>query len=75
MLNYISFSSSNQNFSVPEGLTIFTSLKYINIHFARFCFHESLPVAGNCRACLVEIQHFEKPVPSCVAELEHNQGV
>ena len=31
----------------------------------KFCFHERLNVAGNCRMCLVEIENAPKPVASC----------
>lgn len=44
----------------------------LNEKISRFCFDENLPIAGNCRACLVEIEHIEKPVASCVAEVEPN---
>jgi len=60
---------------VPSEYSIFTALKTTGIHFARFCFHENLLVAGNCRACLLEVQNFEKPVPACVADLEAGQGL
>jgi len=42
---------------------------------ARFCFHDNLFVAGNCRACLLEISSMEKPVAACVTDLEHNLKV
>jgi NADH dehydrogenase/NADH:ubiquinone oxidoreductase subunit G len=36
-----------------------------NIAVPRFCYHEALSVAGNCRMCLVEVQKSPKPVVSC----------
>jgi NADH-quinone oxidoreductase subunit G len=35
------------------------------LHVPRFCYHETLSVAGNCRMCLVEIGNSPKPVASC----------
>lgn len=58
-----------------KNLTLFQVLKVFGIDFARFCYHESLPVAGNCRACLIELSHFEKPVVACTADLEVNQSI
>ena len=58
-----------------KNLTLFQVLKVFGIDFARFCYHESLPVAGNCRACLIELAHFEKPVVACAADLEVNQSI
>ena len=31
----------------------------------RFCYHERLSIAGNCRMCLVEVQGMPKPAASC----------
>ena len=36
-----------------------------NIEIPRFCFHEKLSIAGNCRMCLVEVKNSVKPVASC----------
>jgi NADH dehydrogenase (ubiquinone) Fe-S protein 1 len=37
----------------------------VGIEVPRFCYHERLSVAGNCRMCLVEIAKMPKPVASC----------
>jgi NADH-quinone oxidoreductase subunit G len=35
------------------------------IYVPRFCYHEKLPVAANCRMCLVEVEKAPKPLPAC----------
>ena len=35
------------------------------IYIPRFCYHEKLPVAANCRMCLVEVEKAPKPLPAC----------
>ena len=35
------------------------------MEISRFCYHERLTVAGNCRMCLVEIEMLAKPVAAC----------
>ena len=35
----------------------------------RFCYHERLAVAGNCRMCLVEVEKSPKPVAACAAQV------
>src|SRR3546814_3705472 len=35
------------------------------VEFPRFCYHERLSVAGNCRTCLVEMEKSPKPIASC----------
>ena len=34
-------------------------------YIPRFCYHEKLPVAANCRMCLVEVEKAPKPLPAC----------
>jgi len=36
-----------------------------NVYVPRFCYHEKLPVAANCRMCLVEVEKAPKPLPAC----------
>ena len=31
----------------------------------RFCYHKKLPVAANCRMCMVEVEKAPKPMPAC----------
>ncbi len=36
-----------------------------DVYVPRFCYHEKLPVAANCRMCLVEVEKSPKPMPAC----------
>ena len=45
--------------------SILQAIESTGINVPRFCFHERLSVAGNCRMCLVEIEKSPKPVASC----------
>ncbi len=52
--------------SVPEGITVIQACEIADIEVPRFCYHERLAIAGNCRMCLVEIEGMPpKPVASC----------
>jgi len=42
-------------FLVKQNLSVLEACKYVGITIPRFCYHETLSVAGNCRMCLVEI--------------------
>ncbi|MDU7790906.1 MAG: hypothetical protein E7J80_11930 [Corynebacterium sp.] len=33
----------------------------------RFCYHEKLPIAANCRMCLVDVEKSPKPAPACAS--------
>ena len=46
----------NISYVVKEGLSLLEVCKFAGIFLPRFCYHESLSIAGNCRMCLIRIQ-------------------
>jgi len=50
---------------VAAGSTIMQAADQLGIEIPRFCYHERLAIAGNCRMCLVEVEKAPKPVASC----------
>ncbi|WCR54346.1 MAG: NADH-quinone oxidoreductase chain 3 [Wolbachia endosymbiont of Ctenocephalides orientis wCori] len=51
---------------VEPGLTIIQACEIVGVEIPRFCYHERLAIAGNCRMCLVEVEGGPpKPVASC----------
>ncbi len=50
---------------VEEGLTVLQACEKAGVEIPRFCYHEKLSIAGNCRMCLVEIEKSPKPIASC----------
>ncbi|MBI0432475.1 NADH-quinone oxidoreductase subunit NuoG [Roseomonas sp. KE0001] len=50
---------------VPNGATVLQACEAAAKEIPRFCYHERLSVAGNCRMCLVEVEKAPKPVASC----------
>ncbi len=48
-----------------EGMTILQACELAGEEIPRFCYHERLSIAGNCRMCLVELEKSPKPVASC----------
>jgi NADH-quinone oxidoreductase subunit G len=50
---------------VPNGSSVIQAADAAGIEIPRFCYHERLSIAGNCRMCLVEIEKTPKPVASC----------
>ncbi|MHA1599038.1 MAG: NADH-quinone oxidoreductase subunit NuoG [Alphaproteobacteria bacterium] len=47
------------------GATVLQACEQVGIEIPRFCYHERLSVAGNCRMCLVDMERAPKPVASC----------
>jgi NADH-quinone oxidoreductase subunit G len=50
---------------VPPEYTLLQAVEAAGGEIPRFCFHERLSIAGNCRMCLVELKGSPKPVASC----------
>ena len=53
------------SFKVSNNTTVLQACTQVGIDLPRFCFHERLLIAGNCRMCLVEIEKSPKPVTGC----------
>lgn len=60
---------------VPNNITLIQAISVAGIDTPRFCYHERLAVAGNCRMCLVEIEKVPKPVASCAYPLSAGMKV
>ena len=50
---------------VPPDYTLMQACEAAGAEIPRFCYHERLSIAGNCRMCLVEVKGTPKPVASC----------
>lgn len=50
---------------VPAGSTVLHACESVGVEIPRFCYHERLLIAGNCRMCLVEVANSPKPVAAC----------
>ena len=50
---------------VPPGSTVMHACEQAGAEIPRFCYHERLSIAGNCRMCLVEMEKSPKPIASC----------
>jgi len=59
-------------FLVKSSVSVLEACKYVGITIPRFCYHETLSVAGNCRMCLVEIANSPKPVAACALPVSNN---
>jgi len=56
---------NDKNIEVEEGLTVLQACEQAGVEIPRFCYHEKLSIAGNCRMCLVEMEKSPKPIASC----------
>jgi len=61
---------------VPQGATVLQACEAAGKEIPRFCYHERLSIAGNCRMCLVEVKPGPpKPQASCALPAAENQEI
>lgn len=66
MSQIITVNIDGNDVQVPAGSTVIQACEAAGIEIPRFCYHEKLQIAGNCRMCLVEIEGGPpKPAASC----------
>ena len=51
--------------TAPKGSMIINAADKAGIPIPRFCYHDKLSIAANCRMCLVEVEKMPKPAPAC----------
>jgi len=60
---------------VQDGVTVLQACEIAGKEIPRFCYHERLSIAGNCRMCLVEMERSVKPVASCAMPVAEGQVI
>ena len=58
-----------------KGQMIMQATDPANIYIPRFCYHDKLTVAANCRMCLVEVEKAPKPLPACATPVSEGMKV
>ena len=58
-----------------KGEMIIRATDREGIYMPRFCYHEKLPIAANCRMCLVEVEKAPKPLPACATPVAEGMKV
>src|SRR5215468_10878812 len=64
-----------QVIEVPAGATVLQACELAGKEIPRFCYHQRLSVAGNCRMCLVEQEKAPKPIASCAMPAADNMVI
>jgi NADH-quinone oxidoreductase subunit G len=58
-----------------KGQMIMQATDPVDIYIPRFCYHDKLSVAANCRMCLVEVEKAPKPLPACATPVSEGMKV
>src|SRR3546814_5411725 len=61
--------------TVEPGTTVLQACEAAGKEIPRFCYHERLTIAGNCRMCLVEQEKAPKPIASCAMPAADNMVI
>jgi NADH-quinone oxidoreductase subunit G len=59
----------------PKGSMIIEAADKAGIAIPRFCYHDKLPIAANCRMCLVDVEKAPKPMPACASPVMEGMKV
>lgn len=68
-LSTVTVNVNGNDIDVPQGATVLHACEEAGVDIPRFCYHDRLSIAGNCRMCLVEVEKSAKPVASCAMPL------
>jgi NADH-quinone oxidoreductase subunit G len=63
--DHVSIEIDGVALTAPKGSMIIQAADRAGIPIPRFCYHDKLSVAANCRMCLVEVEKMPKPAPAC----------
>jgi NADH-quinone oxidoreductase chain G len=71
----VSIKIDNISVQVKKNSTILEACDHVGVIVPRFCFHDKLKIAGNCRMCIVEIEKFPKPISSCTMNVNEGMAI
>ena len=71
----INIKINNKELEVDKNLTVMQACEIAGEEIPRFCYHDKLSIAGNCRMCLVEIEKAPKLVSSCTMPLMDGMSI
>lgn len=76
-MNHIYINGTHVEFNKfsLESYSVLQHCEMANLDIPRFCYHNQLSIAGNCRMCIVELENSPKPVVSCATELVSEMSI
>lgn len=71
----VTIKINNKEILTNSHGTILQACEEIGIQIPRFCYHDKLSVAGNCRMCLVQVSNAIKPIASCAVTVAEGMSI
>ena len=75
MSDLVTLTIEGREVQVPRGISILEAAKQAGVLIPHYCYHPSLPIAGVCRMCLVEVEGWPKLAASCATPVSDGQVV
>ncbi|MEO0364543.1 MAG: NADH-quinone oxidoreductase subunit NuoG [Pseudomonadota bacterium] len=73
--NTITLEVDGEEVTAKRGQMLIEVTDKVGAYVPRFCYHEKLSVAANCRMCLVEVERAPKPLPACATPVADGMKV
>ncbi len=73
--DHVSIVIDGMSMTVPKGSMIIQAADKAGIAIPRFCYHDKLAIAANCRMCLVDVEKMGKPAPACATPVMEGMQV
>jgi len=71
----VTLTIDGREVTVPAGTSVIEAAKSLGIEVPHFCYHSGLPVDGNCRMCIVDIEGARRPPVSCATACSQGMKV
>jgi len=71
----VTIEIDGKKIEAKEGSMVIQAADAAGIYIPRFCYHDKLSVAANCRMCLVEVEKAPKPLPACATPVAEGMKV
>ncbi len=71
----VNIEIDGQKMQAPKGSMIIQAADKVGIQIPRFCYHDKLAIAANCRMCLVDVEKAPKPMPACATPIMEGMKV
>ncbi len=74
-LDHVNIEIDGKAMTAPKGSMIIHAADKAGVPIPRFCYHDKLTIAANCRMCLVEVEKSPKPMPACATPVMEGMKV
>ena len=73
--DFVNVEVNGVTVKAPKGAMIIRVTDANGAYVPRFCYHDKLPIAANCRMCLVEVEKAPKPLPACATPVTEGMKI